>query len=461
MVAGIGVASGLVVVLSLSAASRALFDGWRESRGSLPPARLIVGAIPGVGPFAEALGGWLVRWPAPFLAAVGVVTVLLGIAATQVETVFDFQDFLPSGGESLRDTRTLQAAFGGSTNTVNVLIRAELTNERTVRNLFDFSVALWDDLRKPEGAVGNVQSSLGLLWSDWITDDRTANPEDRYDAELDALTEDADRFRLDPAKVQVILDRLENLDPEGFRRVAVDDPDGVDALLVQFQALSGDQARAERMMADIQGLWYGDEKELTATSEEIIGVEISRAITKSQTSAIVTTILAALVILCIFFWVTKGRLALGFVAVAPIVLVLVWIIGTMALLGIPYNMVTAVITALSIGIGVDYTIHIIHRYEEEFAHLRDPDAAARRTLARTGSALLGSALTTALGIGALLFSSLVPFQQFGLVAAITIVYALIAATVVVPPLMIVWGAYQNYLLRSADGTIFEFWLGGR
>ena len=461
VVAGIGVASGLVVVLSLSAASRALFDGWRESRGSLPPARLIVGAIPGVGPFAEALGGWLVRWPAPFLAAVGVVTVLLGIAATQVETVFDFQDFLPSGGESLRDTRTLQAAFGGSTNTVNVLIRAELTNERTVRNLFDFSVALWDDLRKPEGAVGNVQSSLGLLWSDWITDDRTSNPEDRYDAELDALTEDADRFRLDPAKVQVILDRLENLDPEGFRRVAVDDPDGVDALLVQFQALSGDQVRAERMMAGIQGLWYGDEKELTATSEEIVGVEISRAIKKSQTSAIVTTILAALVILCIFFWVTKGRLALGFVAVAPIVLVLVWIIGTMALMGIPYNMVTAVITALSIGIGVDYTIHIIHRYEEEFAHLRDPDAAARRTLARTGSALLGSALTTALGIGALLFSSLVPFQQFGLVAAITIVYALITATVVVPPLMIVWAAYQNYLLRSADGTIFEFWLGGR
>ena len=449
VVAGLGVACGLVVVLSLSTVSRALFDGWREARGNLAPPRLIVGAIPGVGSFAESLGRWLVRWPAPFLAAVVAVTVLLGIAATQVETEFDTQDFLPSGGESLRDTKTLQAAFGGSTDAVNVFIQTELTNERSVRNLFDFNDALWDDLRKPEGVVGNVQSSLGLLWQDWITDDRAANPEDKYDAELEAITEGADQFRLDPVKVQAILDRLENLDPEGFRQVAVDNPDGVDALLVQFQALSGDQARAERMMADIQGLWYGDEKELTATSEEIIGVEISRAITDSQTSAIATTILVALVILCIFFWITEGRPALGVIAVLPIVLVLVWVIGTMALMGIPYNMVTAVITALSIGIGVDYTIHIIHRYEEEFAHWRDPDVAARRTLASTGSALLGSALTTALGIGALLFSSLVPFQQFGLVTAIAILYALIAATVVVPPLMVVWAAYQNYRLRSA------------
>ena len=449
VVAGLGVACGLVVVLTLSAVSRALFDGWRESRRRLPPARLIVGAIPGVALFAEGLGGWLVRWPAPFLAAVAVVTVLLGIAATQVETVFDSQDFLPSGGESLRNARTLEAAFGGSTDTVNVFIQAELTNERTLRNLFDFGDALRDDLRKPEGAVGNVEASLGVLWRDWITDDRAANPEDKYDAELEAVTEEADRFRLAPAKIQAILDRLEELDPEDFRRVAMDNPDGVDALLVQFQALSGDQARTARMMADIQGLWYGDERELTAISEEIIWVEISRAITDSQTRAVVTTVLAALVILCVFFWMTKGRPALGFIAVVPIVLVLVWVIGTMALLGIPYNMVTAVITALAIGIGVDYTIHIIHRYEEEFARRRDPDAAARRTLASTGSALLGSALTTALGIGALLFSSLVPFQQFGLVTAITIVYALIAATVVVPPLMIVWAAYHNYRLRSA------------
>ena len=129
-------------------------------------------------------------------------------------------------------------------------------------------------------------------------------------------------------------------------------------------------------------------------------------------------------------------------------LVLICVLGTMALLGIPYTIVTSIITALSIGIGVDYTIHMIHRYREEFARLRNPEKAAIRTLATTGSALLGSALTTALGLGVLVASPLLASQQFGITAAITIGYSLIVAILLVPPAMTVWGAYQNMRLRS-------------
>ena len=228
----------------------------------------------------------------------------------------------------------------------------------------------------------------------------------------------------------------------------MNNPNGPDTLLMTFQALTGNQARTERMVDDVKALWFGDDSELTPTSGDVLGIEVVNTMTNNQTTSILGTILAALAILVIFFWITEGRPALGFIAVGPIVLVLIWVLGTMTLLGIPYNVVTALITALSIGIGVDYTIHIIHRYEREFANLRDPAAAARRTLATTGSALLGSALTTALGFGVLFFSSLAPFQQFGLVTAITIAYALIAAVIVVPPTMILWAAYQNYRLRA-------------
>ncbi len=445
--AGVGVASGLIVMLTLLAASRALLDRWREARGTLPQVRLVSGALPGVGPAVEALGGLLARRPMPFLVAVAAVTLGLGAASTQLETVFDTNDFLPQGGEAIRNIETMDAAFGGSTDTVKVLIEAELTDDRTIRNIIDFSVAFSDDLRRPESVVGGLQSSLGLLFLDWITDDGT--PGDQYDAELRAMAEAADGFRLDPAQLQAIVDRLEELDPEGFARVAVDDPNGPDTLLVQFEALTGDQERAARMVADIEGLWFGDDEELTTTSGEVVGLEVVNAMTDSQTTSIVTTIVAALIILCLFFWITDGRPALGFIAVGPIVLVLFWVLGTMTLLDIPYNVITALITALSIGIGVDYTIHVIHRYEEEFEHSRDPEAAARRTLGTTGSALLGSALTTALGFGVLFFSSLLPFQQFGLVTAITIAYALVAAVVVVPPAMILWAAYQNHRLRGA------------
>ena len=174
-----------------------------------------------------------------------------------------------------------------------------------------------------------------------------------------------------------------------------------------------------------------------------------------QTEAIITTIAAALGILTIFFWITLRQPALGFIAVGPIVLVLIWVLGTMALLGIPYTIITSITTALSIGIGVDYTIHVIYRYRKS-----SPSGATRRRQrsgrsATTGSALLGSALTTALGFAVLTLAPLQSFEQFGITAAITIAYALIVSILVVPPAMTVWGAYQNMRMRSMIERLWD------
>ena len=108
------------------------------------------------------------------------------------------------------------------------------------------------------------------------------------------------------------------------------------------------------------------------------------AITERQTEAISVTIVVALSVLALFFWVTLRQPGLAVIAVGPIVLVLISVLGTMALLGIPYTLITSIITALSIGIGVDYTIHMIHRYREEYALERNPEQAAIRTLGDHG-----------------------------------------------------------------------------
>ena len=228
----------------------------------------------------------------------------------------------------------------------------------------------------------------------------------------------------------------------------VNDPDGVDTLLLQFPTFSGDPSKTKVLQEELEGLWFGRDEDLTATSGSIISVTVTDAITERQTEAITTTIIAALAVLAIFFWITLRQPALAIIAVGPIVLVLISVLGTMALLGIPYTIITSIITALSIGIGVDYTIHMIHRYREEYSHTRDPERAAIRTLGTTGSALLGSALTTALGLGVLVASPLAASQQFGFTAAITIAYSLLVSIIVVPAAMTFWGAYQNMRLRS-------------
>ena len=287
--------------------------------------------------------------------------------------------------------------------------------------------------------------SYELLVDDWTND--SGEPGDRYDAELAGLfTEASAGVQLDPTLMQEFLDKLEARDP-ALAHGLVNDPNGTDAVLVQFPTYSNDPA-AGRLQGDIEALWSGDDGNVTAISKSIVAVGVTDAITDRQTEAISTTIAVALGVLAVFFWVTVRQPALAVIAVGPIVLVLISVLGTMALLGIPYSLITSIITALSIGIGVDYTIHVIHRYREEFTRSRNPESAAVRTLSTTGSALLGSALTTALGFGVLIASPLAASQQFGITATITIVYSLIVSVLLVLPAMVVWGAYQNMRLRS-------------
>ena len=454
VIAGLGVGLSLIVMLSLVPAGRAIIDRRREARGTLTMPRPIANALPGVGRMAELLGRSVTRRPAPYLIAVAAITIALGFAATGLQSEFSIRDILPRGGDLQRDLNTLDAAVGGSTEMASVLVKAEATETRTILNLRDLDAAFQNEETRPSAAAGPIQASYDRLLSDWIND--SGEPGDKYDPELAELfqrakppcsDEDCAGVQLDPELMQELLDRLEAKDP-ALAQLLVNNPEGTDAILLQFPVYSNDPKQTRMLQEDIEQLWLGDDDAITATSESIISITVTDSITERQTESISTTIAAALIVLAVFFWVTVRQPALAFIAVGPIVLVLIAVLGTMALLGIPYTIITSIITALSIGIGVDYTIHMIHRYREEYTLTRDPERAAIRTLSTTGSALLGSALTTALGLGVLVASPLAASQQFGITAAIAIAYSLIVSILVVPPAMTVWGAYQNMRLRS-------------
>ena len=453
IVAGLGVGMSLIVMLTLIPAARAILDRRRESKGTLKRPTLVADAIPRVGPMAAALGSSVTRRPMPYIAVVAAISIGLGIASTDIEARFTIHDVLPSGGDGLADLNTLESAFGGSTEVVNVLIEAEATDTRTLLNLQDLRLAFEEERRRPVAAAGPIENSYELLVSDWVDD--SGEPGDRYDAELAALYQETTAgLRIVPAQMQSFLDQLQERHP-GIENYLVNDPSGIDQILVQFPAYGLDADRVRLLQGDLEEIWQGDDRTITATSDGVVSVAVTDEITSRQTESIVATVIVALVILMIFYWTTLRQPALALVAVGPIVLVLLWVLGTMALVGIPYTLTTSIITALSIGIGVDYTIHVIQRYREEFTRTRNPEDAAIRTLGTTGSALLGSALTTALGLGVLAFAPTLATQQFGITAAITIAYALIISTILVPPAMTIWGAYQNMRLRSQLERVWD------
>ncbi len=446
IVAGLGVGMSMIVMLTLVPAGRLIMDRRHESRGSLAPPRSVSRGLPGIERSAELLGRSVARKPALYLVVVLLVSAGLGIASTRIESRFSVLDILPRDGSVTSDLRTLNDAVGGSPEVASVLVHAEATETRTLVNLHDLATAFADERQRPQAAAGPLLASFELLARDW-TDDAGV-PGDKYDPELAALFEEATAgVRFDPVLMQEFLDRLEAREP-AVSRLLVNDPRGIDAILLQFQTFTSDPDKTRVLQEEVEGIWFGDDDALTVTSESVTSVTLTEEMTSSQTEAILSAVAAALGILFVFYWVTLRQPVLAFIAIGPIVLVLFWIIGTMALFGIPYTLVTATITALSIGIGVDYTIHIIHRFRGEHARIRDPEIAAVHTLRTTGSALLGSALTTGMGIGMLILSPVPALQQFGITAVIAIAYSLVVSVVLVPPAMVLWGAYQDMRLRS-------------
>ena len=292
VVAGLGVGMSLVVMLTLLPAGRTIIDRRREARGNLKPARPISNALPGIPRVAEKLGHWVTRRPAPYIVAVVLVTIALGYAATGLESEFSIKDVLPRGGGVLEDMNTIEAAVGGSTEVASLLVRAEVTESRTLLNLHDLTAAFENDRRRPPAAAGPIQGSYRDLIHDWTND--SGEPGDKYDPELEALFREASPgVELDPALMQELVDRLVAREP-GLARFLVNDPDGVDTMLLQFPAYLDDPGQTRMLQEEIEERWLGDDRAVTATSGNIVAVAVADQITEGQTAAISTTIAVAL-----------------------------------------------------------------------------------------------------------------------------------------------------------------------
>jgi len=127
----------------------------------------------------------------------------------------------------------------------------------------------------------------------------------------------------------------------------------------------------------------------------------------------------------------------------PVLLVLVWILGTMVAIGYTLNVMTILIGALTVGLGVTYAIHISHRFIEEIEHHNSLETAVNNTVKNTGSALFGAAMTTVLGFGVLFFAILPPMKQFGTMTAITIFYSFLSSVWVLPSMLVLWARYAG------------------
>lgn len=147
-----------------------------------------------------------------------------------------------------------------------------------------------------------------------------------------------------------------------------------------------------------------------------------------------STAISLTVSFLVLFVLTR-RIMPAIIVLFPVGIASLWVVGSMALIGLKWNVLTVMVTALTLGIGIDYSIHMWRRFEVELERRGDHWEALREAMDTTGVALMLSALTTMAGFAVLLFSPMPIIQDFGLITAITVFFSLILALMVLPVLV--------------------------
>jgi predicted RND superfamily exporter protein len=143
------------------------------------------------------------------------------------------------------------------------------------------------------------------------------------------------------------------------------------------------------------------------------------------------------------FLILFRNLTLSFIGVVPNFMAAFFILGIIGLLGIPLDMMTITIAAITIGIAVDNSIHYIYRFKEEFEKNRDYNKTIDRCHNTVGVAILNTSITIVFGFSILVLSNFIPTIYFGIFTGIAMLLALISVLTLLPKLILVLKPFGN------------------
>ena len=173
------------------------------------------------------------------------------------------------------------------------------------------------------------------------------------------------------------------------------------------------------------------------TGSVVIFDEALSLVLESVIQSLILTLLGASAFLLFAYWLIEGQPSLGLVNIIPIVVTVVALVASMRAVGLAFNAINGTILAIAVGIGIDYAVHVVHRFADEY-HDRELFPALQRTVVGTGGALTGSMLTTVFGIGVLVLALNPALGAFGVLMSLSVLYAFLASILVLPSTIVVW-----------------------
>ena len=395
------------------------------------------------------------------------IALLIGVSSygyvsfTNLDTVFNFTDFLPEDDPVVATLAVLTDEFGGGFGeTTSVLLEGDNLATPEIHNAIIDAIG---DLAGADNIVTfgenvaneSVVASLGAMLAP--QDAIPGAPPQAPDMELVSglmsygveimSGEGLDALKVSSSgDVDGLYKFLLAKDPiTFFGSLYLDDQKVFTAQQIKITTSAGSEG-SRQLTDDIYAAFQPVIDlgvNVAATNDSIVTNSVSDLISASQFQSLVFAIFSSMIFLIIYYWIDLRRPFLGVVTIFPVIAIVMGTYLGMNLLEIPLNPVTATLTGIAIGIGVPFVIHVTNRFREALNKDSNPVSAITTTLKTTGGSLFGSAFTTMAGFGILTTSTLKPFQQMGQVVLVSIGFALVASILILPTLLVLWANYHN------------------
>jgi len=362
----------------------------------------------------------------PFLMVfiIIVITIFAGISATNVKSQTAFDKMLPQDDPVIISFNEVKDEFGGG----NVVIMAiKLKDSDKIDKV--------DDIRDPRvfELVKYIKDTFED--SDYITS---------VSASTDKIINNNNGII--PNDIATVKEIYDNLPKEDRNKIYNRD---FSMIILNLESDSGDSRAIMKEVFDkLDGAPVPDGIEVIPTGSPAMGDLMGKLMGKSQAYTTGLGLIGVLIVLFLYF----RRPLSATMPLIPILISVVWTGGAMGLFGIPLDMATAGMGSLLLGMGIDYGIHLMHRYEEERKNGKNIGDAIEIAVVSTGSAVFATTATTIAGFTALTFAPLPMMANLGKVCALGIFFCMVAVMTLLPALLIIEEKYILPAIRKMAST---------
>ena len=378
-----------------------------------------------------------------------------GISRLEVDN--RFIDYFKSDTEIYRGMEVIDTALGGTTP-LDIIIQApaytppvvtfedtDLDEYEGLDEYEDFDE--YEDLDEYEGFETEISSSSNQE-SYWFSstglaelakftqylDDQPEIGKVSSLVQLDQVATDLMGHKLNDFEIAFM---RQSLSPEIYQQlVAPYLIEELDETRIQLRAMETAGLKRAELLAKIKQFAINEvgiaEENIRFTGLLVLYNNMLQSLFKSQ----IMTIGAVFIGIMLMFLVLFRSLKLSFIAIVPNFLAAAVVLGGMGLLKIPLDMMTITIAAITVGIGVDHSIHYITRFKREFSKDGDYIATMHRAHNSIGQALFYTAITIIIGFSVLTLSNFIPSIYFGLLTSVAMIAALLGSMTLLPKLIL-------------------------